>query len=88
MKETNVIAGLFLTHRIQLVLTFITSVWYFIYMLKFKITLKIISKVKPESLSVCVCVCFFYVSPSSLIIQLIIPYTENALYLIKCNSTL
>lgn len=26
MKETNVIAGLFLTHRIQLVLTFITSV--------------------------------------------------------------
>lgn len=85
MKETNVIVGLFLTHRIQLVLTFIISVWYFIYMVKFKIKLKVISNVKPESFSMCV---FSYVSPSSLIFQLIIPDRENALYFIKCNSTL
>lgn len=85
MKEANVIVGLFLTHRIQLFLTFIISVWYFIYMVKFKIKLKVISNVKQESFSVCV---FSYVSPSSLIFQLIIPDRENALYFIKCNSTL
>lgn len=73
-ERDNCHSSLILTHKIQLVLTFITSAWCFIYVVQLKMKLDNLSKIKPKFFFVYILSTFY---SCFLLVQLIIPYTEN-----------